>query len=275
MACHVCVTCGLQYPFASSTPSHCLICEDERQYVGRNGQEWITREEMLDKYENKIKCEEPKLFSICTEPSFAIGQRAFLVQTSYGNILWDCISLLDQNTIDYIKKSGGLTAIAISHPHFFTTMVDWSHLFGNIPIYIHKADEAWVVRPDKCIEFWDGSTKDLFDGKLKLIHTGGHFEGSQVLYWPEGASHRGVLLTGDEPHICMDSKWVAFMHSFPNYIPLNERKVKRIMERLQLIDYDRLYGAFSSGNKSEVILEKAQKIVQQSGERYLKAISNE
>ncbi|CAF1135735.1 unnamed protein product [Rotaria sp. Silwood1] len=275
MACHVCVTCGLQYPFASSTPLECLVCEDDRQYVGSNGQQWTTREEMLNKYENKIKCEETGLFSIYTEPSFAIGQRAFLVQTSHGNILWDCISLVDQNTIDYINQCGGLTAIAISHPHFFATMVDWSHLFGNIPIYLHKDTEPWVVRPDKCIHFWDGSTKDLLGGKLKLIHTGGHFEGSQVLYWPEGASHRGVLLTGDEPHICMNSKRVTFMHSFPNYIPLNERKVKRIMERLQLVNYDRLYGAFSGGSKSGVIHENAQKIVQQSGERYLKAISND
>ncbi|CAF2557843.1 unnamed protein product [Rotaria sp. Silwood2] len=275
MACHICVTCGLQYPFSQLPPSHCLICEDERQYVGVNGQKWTTREEMLSKYENKITCEEPNLFSIHTEPRFAIGQRAFLVQTSYGNILWDCISFLDQTTIDCINDIGGLAAIAISHPHFFTTMVDWSHLFGNVPIYLHKDTEEWVVRRDKCIHFWDGSTKDLFDETLKLIHTGGHFEGSQVLYWSEGASQSGVLLSGDEPHICMDSKQVTFMHSFPNYIPLNERKVKRIMERLQLVHFDKLYGAVASGGTDGVIREKAQEIVQRSGQRYLKAISND
>ncbi|CAF3543089.1 unnamed protein product [Rotaria sp. Silwood1] len=199
MTCHICVNCGGQYSFASSPPSHCLICEDERHYVGKNGQEWTTREEILGKYENQIKCEENGLYSIRTEPQFGIGQRAFLVQTSHGNILWDCISYLDQHTIDFINRLGGLTAIAISHPHFFTTIVDWSHLFGDVPIYLHRDMETWVLRPDQCIHFWDGSMKDLFDGKLKLIHTGGHFDGSQVLYWPEGASHRGVLLSGDEP----------------------------------------------------------------------------
>ncbi|CAF1106992.1 unnamed protein product [Rotaria sordida] len=108
-----------------------MVCEDERQFVGFNGQEWTTREEMLTKYKNIIKCEEPGLYSITTEPRFGIGQRAFLIQTSHGNILWDCIALLDQTTIDFINNNGGLTAIAISHPHFFTTMVDWSHTFDH------------------------------------------------------------------------------------------------------------------------------------------------
>jgi hypothetical protein len=272
MSCHICVTCGLQYAFTSSPPPNCLICEDERQYVGKNGQEWTTQKEMLNKYENKIKCEEPGLFSIRTEPRFAIGQRAFLVQTPHGNILWDCVSLLDQNTIDCINRLGGIAAIAVSHPHFFSSMVDWSREFNNAPIYLHKDIENWVVRPDDCIHFWVGSTKDLFNGKLKLIHTGGHFEGSQVLYWPEGASQQGVVLSGDEPHVCMDPQQVSFMHSFPNYIPLNGRKVKRIMERLQLVDYGRLYGAFVSSGTDGVIREKAKQIVQRSGERYLKAI---
>ena len=155
-------------------------------------------------------------------------------------------------------------------------MIDWSHEFGNIPIYLHEEIESWVMRPDDCIHFWNGHTKDLFDGHLKLIQTGGHFEGSQVLHWPEGASHRGVLLSGDEPHIVMDPKQVSFMHSFPNYIPLNGKRVKRILERLEPLDYDRLYSAVVSGGGGHgVIPEGAKRIVQRSGERYLRAISDD
>ena len=276
MACHICVTCGVQFPFSSSPPPHCPISEDEREFVGKNGQEWTTREEIVGKYENKIKLEEPELYSIRSEPQFAIGQRAFLVQTPHGNILWDCITLLDQSTLERINQLGGIAAIAISHPHFFASMIDWSHAFGDIPIYLHKDIKSWVMRPDDCIHFWDGDTKDLFDGQLKLIRTGGHFQGSQVLYWPQGASHKGVLLSGDEPHICMDPKQVTFMHSYPNYIPLNGRKVRQIMERLQPINYDRLYCAVISGGGGDgVVPEKAKYIVQRSGERYLKAISDD
>ncbi|CAF4407364.1 unnamed protein product, partial [Adineta steineri] len=100
MAHHICMTCGVQFPLSSTPPACCFISEDEREFIGINGQVWTTRQEMVSNYENKIVLEEPGLYSIRSEPQFAIGQRAFLVQTSCGNILWDCISLLDQSTID-------------------------------------------------------------------------------------------------------------------------------------------------------------------------------
>ena len=36
---------------------------------------------------------------------------------------------------------GGLKGIAISHPHYYTTMVDWSRAFGDIPVHLHEADK--------------------------------------------------------------------------------------------------------------------------------------
>lgn len=78
----VCVTCGAQYPTdASLEPERCLICEDERQYVGLNGQKWINREELQRSHKNVLREEEPDVLGIGTEPSFAIGQRALLIQT--------------------------------------------------------------------------------------------------------------------------------------------------------------------------------------------------
>jgi len=122
-------------------PAHCLICEDERHFVDEKGYQWTTRDEMLGKYENKIQCEKPGIFSSITEPRSAIGQRALLLQTSHGNILWDCVSFLDETTIDSINKLGGISAIAISHPLFFTIIMVWSHSFGNVPIYLHREME--------------------------------------------------------------------------------------------------------------------------------------
>ena len=34
----VCVTCGSQFAETAESPPHCPICEDERQYVGREVQ---------------------------------------------------------------------------------------------------------------------------------------------------------------------------------------------------------------------------------------------
>ena len=78
----VCVTCGAQYPAdASSNPECCIICEDERQYVVSGGQRWIGREELCSSHKNVLRDEEASVLGIGTEPSFAIGQRALLIQT--------------------------------------------------------------------------------------------------------------------------------------------------------------------------------------------------
>jgi hypothetical protein len=266
----VCVTCGTQYPPSAAPPEHCPICEDERQYVGLNGQKWTTREAMQGRHKNTIKEEEPNLFSINTEPGFGIGQRAFLVRNPAGNVLWDCVAHLDDATVQRLKELGGVAAIAISHPHYYTTMIDWSRALGGPPIHIHKLDKQWVMRPDPCVKFWEGDALDL-GGGLKIVCTGGHFDGFQVLHWPGGAEGRGVLLAGDQPQVAMDPKRVSFMYSYPNMIPLNAPAIRRIAATLGALTFDRLYGAFPSRGKG-IVARDAGTVVARSAERYLRAI---
>src|SRR4051812_20529706 len=90
---YLCVTCGTQFPESTSPPEHCPICEDERQYVGLDGQQWTTLDQLHSTHKNVIKREENDLYSINTEPKFGIGQRAFLIRTPRGNLLWDCVGL--------------------------------------------------------------------------------------------------------------------------------------------------------------------------------------
>jgi hypothetical protein len=239
----VCFTCGTEYSPATEPPAVCPICEDSRQYVGWQGQHWICMETLTSIYRNTFEEEEPQLHSIHTEPAFAIGQRAFLVETSEGNILWDCVALLDEKTLRKIRGMGGIKAIAISHPHYYTTMIQWSRAFGDAPIFLHSLNRPWVQRPDKRIRFWDGSTLPL-PGGLTLVHTGGHFDGYQVLHWPSGASGKGVLLAGDQPEVCSARNWVTFMYSYPNYIPLGPAALRGVVNALEILPFDRLYGAF-------------------------------
>src|SRR5437870_1525651 len=117
MEAFLCITCGTQYPESHTPPEHCLICEEERQYVGLHGQQWTTLGQLRTSHRNNVTAEEPSLTAFSTEPHFAIGQRSFLIETPEGNVLWDCISLLDDDTVTKICERGGLAAIAISHPH--------------------------------------------------------------------------------------------------------------------------------------------------------------
>ena len=182
--CQVCITCGVQFAPAAAPPEVCPVCEDERQYVRWSGQEWTTLDDLRRDHHNGIR-EDLGLTGIGTQPSFAIGQRALLVRSPGGNVLWDCITLIDEATVTAVQALGGIRAIAISHPHYYSSMVEWSHAF-DAPIYLHAADRRWVMRPDERIELWDGESKSLWDG-VTLIRAGGHFEGGTVMHWPSGA----------------------------------------------------------------------------------------
>ena len=154
---YLCITCGTQFAESARPPAHCPICEDERQYVHPDGQQWTTLEDLRASHKNVIKKEEDRLYSINTEPKFGIGQRAFLIRTDDGNVLWDCVGLIDDATVAKVKELGGIAEIAISHPHYYTSMVEWSRAFGGAPIHLHEAERPWVMRPDPCIRFWRGS----------------------------------------------------------------------------------------------------------------------
>src|SRR5437899_2902781 len=104
----ICKTCGTQYPASAEPPADCPICLDERQYIGWNGQEWTTLAQLRADHHSVIKDEEPGLTGIGTEPSFAIGQRAQLVQTPEGNLLWECLSVVDEAAVKAVRARGGL-----------------------------------------------------------------------------------------------------------------------------------------------------------------------
>jgi len=264
----LCKTCGTQFAPSMQSPSRCPICEDERQFVGYGGQEWLTLPQLQQHHRNAIREEEPGLHSILTEPDFAIGERAFLVQTNEGNLLWDCLALINPETIERVRSLGGIRAIAISHPHFYTTMIEWSRAFGDVPIHLNARDQRWVMRPGAGIRFWNGDRFDLFGG-LSLHRTGGHFDGFQVALWPAGAAGQSVLLAGDQPQVCADRRWVTFMYSYPNYIPLGPKAVERVSSTLQALRFDRLYGAFPN----RTILHDAKGAIARSAERYLRALA--
>src|ERR1700674_1188290 len=157
----ICTACGTQYPPSDGPPAQCSICEDERQYVPPGGQSWTTLQALAAGRLNSFRPHEAGIIGIGTQPTFAIGQRALLISTPNGNVLWDCISMLDAATVTLINALGGLKAIAISHPHFYTTLVEWSRAFGGIPVHLHADDSKWVRRPDGCIRFWKGETFEL------------------------------------------------------------------------------------------------------------------
>jgi glyoxylase-like metal-dependent hydrolase (beta-lactamase superfamily II) len=265
----ICTTCGTEYAESDQPPTACAICQDERQYVKITSQQWTTLDKLRLTNRNSIRFKEPGLIGIGIEPHFAIGHRALFLRTPNGNILWDCLPLLDEALVEAIKAMGGISAIAISHPHYYSSMVEWSHAFGDVPIYLHAADRQWVMRPDKAVVFWEGEDHAVSE-ELSLIRCGGHFEGGTVLHWAGGAGGKGALLSGDIIQVVPDRKHVSFMWSYPNYIPLAAPAIERIVKAVEPFAFDRVYGAFWD----MVIEQDGKAAVKKSAERYLRAIGH-
>jgi hypothetical protein len=269
VAAWICVTCGVQHADTDEPPPGCAICLDERQYVGWDGQQWTTPAALSEGHRNEVREEERGLVGVATTPTFAIGQRALLVQSEAGNVLWDCISLLDDATCDAVRQLGGIAAICASHPHFYGSLIEWADAF-DAPVYLPAADRAWMMRPSDRVVWWDTDTVEPVPG-LTLARIGGHFDGTAVLHWPAGAGGRGALLTGDTVTVVQDRSWVSFMWSYPNLIPLDAETVTDIARRVSQFQFERVYG----GWWGRIVVSDGAQAITRSAARYLARLAGE
>jgi len=267
MPAFVCVNCGVQYAATESPPGRCIICDDARESAALSDQSWTTLPAMRRNHFNTFRRLEPGLMGIGTAPDFAIGQRALLLRTPQGNILWDCVSFLDDTTMTILSALGGVAAIAVSHPHFYGAVIEWSHAFNSAPVYLHAADRKFVTRLDPVISFWEDDAQEIAPG-ITLLRCGGHFAGSAVLHWAQGSGGSGTLLTGDTIHVGAD-RHVSFMRSFPNLIPLDAGTVQRIADVLAPWPFDGIYGAFWD----RTIPSDGKVALARSVDRYIGAVS--
>lgn len=259
----LCATCGIEHADTTDPPVSCAICSDERQYLPPGGQRWTTLAKLGEDRTVSIEELESDLHGFTVTPKVGIGHRPLLVRTSTGNLLWDPPGYYDDALIQSIQDLGGLAAIASSHPHLTGVSISLSHQFGNVPVYSNKDDQGWIRRPDDAIMFWRG-TREVLPG-VSLVQCGGHFAGSAVLHWREGAEGRGVLMSGDTFLVGADRATVSFMRSYPNLIPLPERSVRKIVDAIGPWPYDRLYSGFHPG----LIETGASAAVKRSAERYI------
>ncbi|KAK9843190.1 hypothetical protein WJX74_008422 [Apatococcus lobatus] len=253
MPCWICATCGTQY---------------KRQYVKHEGQRWTTLHQMQQQgYNNIIEAECPGLTAIYTSPKFPIGQRALLIHTPHGNVLWDCVTFIDAATVEKVKHDfGGIAAIVISHPHYYTSMVEWAESF-QCPIMLHARDEQHVMRPSQSIRFIQEDEQQIVEG-VTALRLGGHFTGSLVLHCSLPTVERPFLCTGDTIMVVPDQNpkaWVSFMYSYPNLIPLPSKEVARMRDQLAAWKFDKIYGAF----KGQHVEAGAWDAVMRSADRYV------
>jgi hypothetical protein len=257
----ICQTCGVQYGAARDD---CPICVDERQYVGWGGQQWTSLARLADGRRGLVKTEGDGVVGVGADPPTAIGQRALLVQAPGGNVLFDMITYLDDDLVAQLQELGGVSAIAVSHPHFYGSMVEFAHAF-DAPVYIHEADRQWVARPDDSIVYWAGDTQQIGDG-LTLINAGVHFAGGQMLHWAGGQDGAGALMSGDIMTVVPDRRYVSFMYSYPNLIPERPEVIRRAVDMLEPFPFETVYGAWWG----RIVRTDGAAAIQRSADRYLR-----
>jgi hypothetical protein len=68
-----------------------------------------------------------------------------------------------------------------------------------------------------------------------------------------------------------DRRFVSFMYSYPNYIPLPAATVRRMARMLEPYPFERVYGAWFGA----VVRADAKAAVQRSVERYVEALETD
>ncbi len=70
---------------------------------------------------------------------------ALLIQEAGGCVMWDCTPLFTPEVVQRIKTLGGLKAIAISHPHYYGAMEEWSE-----PSTAHRSTFTRTIAMGSC-----------------------------------------------------------------------------------------------------------------------------
>ncbi|MCU1415706.1 MAG: Hydrolase [Microbacteriaceae bacterium] len=258
----ICRACGVEHADTAEPPVSCVICTDERQYVPKTGQAWTTLAELVAEGTHiELEELEPNLFEVTAVPQVAIGQRCYLVRSTSGNLLWDPPGFVDEAAARRIRELGEVVAIVASHPHMYGVQVEWSRALGGAPVLVAASDARWVQRPDAAISTISADL-ELVQG-LTIRTIGGHFPGSLIAHWSDGADGRGVVLSGDTFFPGPDGHWCTFMRSFPQYLPMSAAVVERVATAITARPFDRAYG-----NLGGVIDHDARAAVRRSAVRY-------
>ncbi|OTB05733.1 hypothetical protein M426DRAFT_56488 [Hypoxylon sp. CI-4A] len=276
----ICTACGTQFPTADRQElKTCFICDDPRQFTPQTGQAFTTLDEIRSGFKNTWVpfTNDDRLVSIFTEPKLGIGQRAILIKTPVGNVLWDCITLIDPETIDKIKGLGGLRAIVISHPHYYTTHVEWALAF-NCPVYLAAEDKQWTTQRSSRQVFVEETELDLHidDSPLgvKLLKLGGHFPGSFVALFdkrlliadtlvstPSGLGSWDTDAVGNARARPTGMNSYSFMWSIPNMIPLSPNELERMWSILKKYDFSSSHGAFLGTDIVKTVEEMKRRVL--------------
>ncbi|TXT07490.1 hypothetical protein VHUM_03210 [Vanrija humicola] len=276
----VCATCATQYPAPRRDCTHAKLSGSTDHPQARGATTSSATSRTRASRSSRPSRSSPSLRRVSISPACVKLTPAFLLETFEGSFIWDCSAVLTPPLIAHLTHlRRPLKAMAISHPHFFSTSLTWARALG-VPLYINALDKEWYQRRESAgadeVVFWSGTQR--LSSTLTLIECGGHFPGSCVLHWDRAAEpltsdadarapDTGLLLVADTVMVQPTQKGITFMWSIPNAIPLHPTDVLHIQNVLREYDYD----SVSSTWPDRWVRAGAARIFDESVETYLSA----
>jgi hypothetical protein len=146
-------------------------------------------------------------------------------------------------------------------------MREWSAAFDNAPIYVNEADRKWLPAQSPLFKQWSVRS-EILPG-VTLIQCGGHFPGSAVVHCQAGSNKGPALLVGDTMMVVRDRRFLTFMWSYTNQIPLSEKEITGVISALEPFRFERIFGT-TWGNE---IFTGGKEAVRRSADRYIRRIN--
>ena len=75
-------------------------------------------------------------------------------------------------------------------------------------------------------------------------------------------------MAGDIIQVVYDRRWVSFMYSYPNLVPLPPSKVQHLVDVVEPYAFERIYSPWLG----RVVPRDGKAVVRRSAERYLDAV---
>ena len=260
----VCVTCGTQFPDADDAAAERARSATTRASTSRSRASSGRRSPSCAPTTATRSGDEGALTGIGTEPHVRDRPARAARPARRANLLWDCVTLLDDATAAAVERRGGLAAIAISHPHYYSAMVEWAHRF-DCPVLPARGRPrvGHAARPrDRVLGGRDARPRRRAD--------------ADPLRRPLRRRHRAAPARRGRAAVAATSsrssptaRWVCFMYSYPNLIPLPEAAVQAMARRARAV---RVRARSTAPGGARSSRRDGAGIVRRSAERYARAL---
>ncbi len=234
----LCDSCGF-WQVLPSQPILCPICDDFRHSRSEAGLKFYENKFLAKTHQTWWNQSSTGVIDFWNEPSIGIGPKGHLVSLREGNFLFDLVPWFSFEALQKIRELGGVRWVSASHPHAYGALWQIQDAFRP-EVFIQRLDLSWT---SSFRVTWPFDEELQSVQEVKLIHSGGHFDGHTILYYPEAKT----VFLGDMIKLHFEHNSLCALSShkaFNRQIPTTHAEIKHYRNILSALVFDRVYTTF-------------------------------